>query len=104
MNLRKLGLVVVFLSGAIIGGLALAFLLVVFRPELLLHAAPTHNAVTDAPQTAPALSAATTAAQFAQIHSNSSSIARSALRPGPSARAAGRHNGLCIMRHFPRQS
>jgi serine peptidase DegS len=35
MNLRKLGLGVVFLTGAIIGGLALAFLLVVFRPELL---------------------------------------------------------------------
>ena len=39
MNLRRLGLGVVFLSGAIIGGLALAFVLVVFRPELLLHQA-----------------------------------------------------------------
>jgi serine peptidase DegS len=61
MNLRKLGLGVVFLTGAIIGGLALAFLLVVFRPELLLHPPQAHTAVTDVPQATPALPAATAA-------------------------------------------
>ena len=38
MSLRKLGSALVFLAGAIIGGLALAFLAVFFRPELLQHA------------------------------------------------------------------
>ena len=61
MNLRKLGLGVVFLTGAIIGGLALAFLLVVFRPELLLHAPPANSAVTDVPQGPPTLPAASAA-------------------------------------------
>ena len=37
MTLRKLGLGLVFLSGAVIGGLALAFLVVYFRPELLVR-------------------------------------------------------------------
>jgi S1-C subfamily serine protease len=37
MSLRKLGLGLVFLSGAVIGGLALAFLVVYFRPELLVR-------------------------------------------------------------------
>ena len=37
MSLRKLGLGLVFLSGATIGGLALAFLVVFFKPELLVR-------------------------------------------------------------------
>ena len=37
MSLRQLGLGLVFLSGAVIGGLALAFLVVYFRPELLVR-------------------------------------------------------------------
>ena len=37
MTLRKLGLGLVFLAGAIIGGLALAFLVVYFRPDLLVR-------------------------------------------------------------------
>ncbi len=37
MSLRKLGLGLVFLTGAVIGGLALAFLVVFFRPELLVR-------------------------------------------------------------------
>ncbi|HEX9474860.1 MAG TPA: trypsin-like peptidase domain-containing protein [Steroidobacteraceae bacterium] len=61
MNLRKLGLGVVFLTGAIIGGLALAFLLVVFRPELLVHQAPAHTRATAAPQGTPTLAAASAA-------------------------------------------
>ena len=60
MSLRKLGPALVFLAGAIIGGLALAFLVVFFRPELLVRAPrPAANAAS-----APAASrrgAATTA-------------------------------------------
>jgi serine protease DegS len=37
MSLRKLGLGLVFLTGATVGGLALAFLVVFFRPELLVR-------------------------------------------------------------------
>jgi len=37
MSLRKLGTGLVFLSGAVVGGLALAFLVVYFRPELLVR-------------------------------------------------------------------
>ena len=37
MTFRKLGLGLVFLAGAIIGGLALAFLVVYFRPDLLVR-------------------------------------------------------------------
>ena len=58
MNLRKLGFGVVFLTGAIIGGLALAFVLVVFRPDLLQHPPRASTAVTELPQTTPALPAA----------------------------------------------
>jgi serine protease DegS len=61
MNLRKLGLGVVFLTGAIIGGLALAFVLVVFRPALLLHPVPAHAAVTDLPQVSSSLPTAAAA-------------------------------------------
>ncbi len=61
MNLRKLGLGVVFLTGAIIGGLALAFLLVVFRPALLLQPAPAKTHVTATPQDTPRLPAASAA-------------------------------------------
>ncbi|MBS0389272.1 MAG: hypothetical protein JSR15_12415, partial [Proteobacteria bacterium] len=37
MSLRKLRAGLVFLSGAAVGGLALAFLVVYFRPELLVR-------------------------------------------------------------------
>ena len=37
MSLRKLGLGLVFLTGATVGGLALAFLVVFFKPELLVR-------------------------------------------------------------------
>ncbi len=46
MGLRKLGLGLVFLAGASVGGLALAFLVVFFRPELLVR---TRNVVAPAP-------------------------------------------------------
>jgi len=37
MSLRKLGLGLVFLAGAVVGGLALAFLAVFFKPDLLVR-------------------------------------------------------------------
>jgi serine protease DegS len=37
MSLRKLGLGLVFLTGAVVGGLALAFMVVFFQPELLVR-------------------------------------------------------------------
>jgi len=46
MSLRKLGLGLVFLAGAGVGGLALAFLVVFFRPELLIR---TRNVIAPAP-------------------------------------------------------
>jgi serine protease DegS len=67
MNLRKLGLGVVFLTGAIIGGLALAFLLVVFRPALLQQQPPAGTAASAigaggaVPQATPAPAAPTLA-------------------------------------------
>ncbi len=48
MSLRKLGPGLVFLTGAVVGGLALAFLVVFFRPELLVR---THAARPAAPAT-----------------------------------------------------
>jgi len=70
MSLRKLGSALVFLAGAIVGGLALAFLAVYFRPELLqrapapaaargpapgpgAHAVPAANASRTVPATLP---------------------------------------------------
>jgi len=64
MVLRKLGTGLVFLSGAVVGGLALAFLVVYFRPELLVRtrsiAAPVVAPAATAlpPETAPAASTA----------------------------------------------
>jgi serine peptidase DegS len=54
MGLRKLGLGLVFLAGASVGGLALAFLVVFFRPELLVR---TRSVVAPAP-VSPALPSA----------------------------------------------
>jgi serine peptidase DegS len=51
MSLRKLGQGLVFLTGATIGGLALAFLVVFFKPALLVRTAP------PAPRSAPAAQA-----------------------------------------------
>lgn len=52
MNLRKLGSGLVFLAGAIVGGLALAFLAVFFRPQLLQRG-PAPPAAAPAPAAAP---------------------------------------------------
>ncbi len=56
MSLRKLGQGVVFLAGAVVGGLALAFLVVYFRPELLVR---TRNVTASAPAVATAAAAGT---------------------------------------------
>ncbi len=57
MSLRKLGSALVFLAGAIVGGLALAFLAVYFRPELLVRA-PRAAAPATAPRPVPGSAAA----------------------------------------------
>lgn len=58
MNLRRMGLGLVFLAGAAVGGLALAFLAVFFRPELLLRSRPGAAPAAIAEPTAPAAAAA----------------------------------------------
>jgi serine protease DegS len=58
MSLRTLGQGLVFLFGATVGGLALAFLVVFFKPELLVRTRTVTSAVANAsaaPQAAPAL-------------------------------------------------
>ena len=88
MSLRKLGSALVFLAGATVGGLALAFLVVVFRPELLVHAQRAAANATPAPA-APgpgASSAATGAAGAAnasgpaveELHSVAAAVRRAA--------------------------
>ncbi len=72
MSLRKLGLGLVFLSGAVIGGLALAFLVVYFRPELLVRTRSV-AAPTAAPAAAPAAAL----------------VAASAVNPPPTGAAPG---------------
>ena len=39
MNLQRLGRAAAFVAGSIVGGLALAFVIVFFRPQLLLQPA-----------------------------------------------------------------
>lgn len=61
MNLRKLGFGVVFIAGAVVGGLALAFLVLVFRPNLLVRSRQASAAVAltaAAPQSVPGPAAA----------------------------------------------
>jgi serine protease DegS len=68
MGLAQLGRAVVFLAGALVGGLALAFILVLLRPELLprlraVSAAPAASiAPATSPATAPGTAPGTTAA------------------------------------------
>ena len=58
MSLRKLGLGLVFLAGAIIGGLALAFLVVYFRPDLLVRTRTVAPAAVSPPTMLPPAGAA----------------------------------------------
>ena len=53
MSLRKLGQGLVFLAGATVGGLALAFLVVFFKPELLVRTPPPARIATPPPAAAP---------------------------------------------------
>jgi len=89
MSLRKLGPALVFLAGAIIGGLALAFLAVFFRPELLVRAPrPAANA-TSAPAAPGPIAANTnpantqTAAPNAPAVEESHSLAAAVRRAAP---------------------
>jgi len=70
MSLRKLGAALVFLAGATIGGLALAFLVVFFRPELLVRVPRPGAAATPAPGAAgPGAASATSAVtESAALH------------------------------------
>ncbi len=52
MGLMQLGRAMVFLAGAVVGGLALAFILVLLRPELLPRLRPAGPAAV-VPQTPP---------------------------------------------------
>ncbi len=90
MSLRKLGLGLVFLAGATVGGLALAFLVVFFRPELLVRtraaapAAPAPVAITPAAAPLPtavlpgAGDAAKTAELGIALHSFAGAVHRAA--------------------------
>lgn len=89
MSLRKLGVGLVFLVGATIGGLAMAFLVVYFRPGVLLRtrtvtaaAAPASGAPTSAPlgvlPAAGASDAAKTAELGIALHSFADAVHRAA--------------------------
>jgi serine protease DegS len=91
MSLRKLGLGLVFLAGATVGGLALAFLVVFFRPELLVRtrtvapaaaAPPVASAPAAAPLATAALPGAADAAKTADLgialHSFAGAVHRAA--------------------------
>ena len=83
MILRRLSLGLVFLTGAVIGGLALAFLVVFFRPQLLLR---TRQAIVPAQVTAPARtgpeltndSAALSVSEGGTTHSFAAAVRRAA--------------------------
>ena len=83
MILRRLSLGLVFLTGAVIGGLALAFLVVFFRPQLLLR---TRQAIAPAQVTAPARtgpeltndSAALSVSEGGTTHSFAAAVRRAA--------------------------
>jgi len=86
MNLRRIGPGLVFLAGAAVGGLALAFLAVFFRPELLLRSAP---AAAPAPVAEPAVAAASGAGAAAPAHGEP---------PGPAASATALHSFAAAVR------
>ena len=105
MSLRKLGQGVVFLAGAVVGGLALAFLVVYFRPELLVR---TRNVTAFAPvmATSPATGTAPAAAMPEPVLPATSlhSFAATVRRAGPAvvniytARVVTVHH-ICMRRH-----
>jgi serine protease DegS len=85
MSLRKLGTGLVFLLGATIGGLALAFVVVFFRPQLLVRTASAPAAPSRAPAAAPPTTSGTPAAEASKnaelgiaLHSFSGAVHRAA--------------------------
>jgi serine peptidase DegS len=90
MNLQQIGRSLTFLAGSMVGGLALAFVIVLFRPQLLqpLPAAGTGTAVTGTSAAGPAATPATPAAsmaaaveppaQIAATHSYAAAVRRAA--------------------------
>jgi serine peptidase DegS len=91
MNLRRLGLGLVFLAGAAIGGLALAFVVVYFNPELLVR---TRQVI------APAASLAGTrpAAPGAASDSLTQAAGGAATAPEPPASGAALHSFAAAVR------
>ena len=65
MSLRKLGQGLVFLAGATVGGLALAFLVVFFKPELLVRTPPPARIAMPPPVAAPDAAPSATPASLA---------------------------------------
>ena len=65
MSLRKLGQGLVFMAGATVGGLALAFLVVFFKPELLVRTPPAAPRAAPSPAAAPEAAPSATPASLA---------------------------------------
>ena len=82
MSPQKLGQGLVFLAGAVIGGLALAFLAVFFRPELLIRTrstiAPVPVAAAPAAGTAPATAEPESVPSAASLRSFAATVRRAA--------------------------
>ena len=74
MNMNRIGRAALFLSGSVIGGLALAFVIVFLRPQLLLRPAGLVPAPTPAAVT-PAGSSATSGAADSAASSDSTPAA-----------------------------
>jgi len=91
MNLHRLGRAAIFLAGSIIGGLALAFIIVFVHPQLLQRAAtPPFAAATQAERSAaPALEAATAAPEASQGRAEATSATGSGEGGGNAAASRG---------------
>jgi serine peptidase DegS len=91
MNLRRLGRGLVFLAGAVVGGLALAFVMVFFKPELLVR---TRQVI--APAAPPA--GAGPAASVGPIVGSAASGGGAASAPEPPASGAALHSFAAAVR------
>ena len=85
MNLNRIGRAALFLSGSVIGGLALAFVVVFLRPQLLLRPAglvPAPTPVASAPAASSAISGAADSAASSESPPAASDSAASGPGPG----------------------